>query len=528
MTAASGQTVAVIGLGAMGLATVKNLLEEGFQVTGFERSAYVGGLWHYTKDPETLSVLESTVVNVSIDRGCYTDFPFPKDTPAHCSAREVQDYLESYADHFNLRPHLRLNTDVKRIWRSDEHAKWQLELAGAASEYFDKVVVATGPHQLPMMPQFEGEELFTGRLMHSRAFKTADAFTGKRVVIVGLGNTGGDIADDLIGHASSISISHNRGAVIMPRERGGVPATNPLSYRFLIIISILDWLLPRLAEVLFNRKAAQVMQGAFGDPDPAWNLRPFPSVRVTNPIISDTLIPNLRSGAIRSVPGIKRFTGPDELELENGDVIQADAVICCTGYKNDFRLVDPRYDPAADPSPAWLNAAGSHDRPLPRLYQNVFSLKAPDSLAYVGCAWFVSGAFCLADIVSMCIAQVWAGKSSLPDHTEMERWVQRQEKRICALAQRGTVIPASVPPRQWLVWADKTAGMGVEEHLGWGWKGWVFWWRDRQLWRMAMNGVLAASIWRLFEGKRKAWDGARDEVLRVNTVQAKGRLGKDL
>jgi hypothetical protein len=245
-------------LGAMGLVTVKNLLETGFQVTGFERSAYIGGLWHYTKDPETLSVLEckpladrcgdfpltlivaaATVVNVSIDRvrlalllpaicrepvprpfwlslmllthvwqGCYTDFPFPKgqshlyapsprwsfgnesalliwlfwrwcqDTPAHCSAHEVEEYLESYADHFNLRPHLRLCADVQRVWRDDERGKWQVDVAGAPSEYFDKVVMATGPHQLPMMPQFEGEELFMGRLMHSRAFKTYASLWG--------------------------------------------------------------------------------------------------------------------------------------------------------------------------------------------------------------------------------------------------------------------------------------------------------------------------------------------------------------
>ncbi|KFA67783.1 hypothetical protein S40285_04500 [Stachybotrys chlorohalonatus IBT 40285] len=493
----------------MGLVSVKNLLEAGFQVVGFERSAYVGGLWHYTDDPETLSVLEYT--------------------PAHCSAKDVEEYLESYADHFQLRQHLRLGTAVKRVWRDDAAAKWRLELDAAAPEYFDKVVIATGPHQLPLMPVFADEQLFTGRLLHSRAFKRADAFRDMHVVIVGLGNTGGDIADDLIGHASSISISHKRGAVIMPRERNGVPATNPLSYRFLILISILDRWVPALAERLFNRKASEVMQNAFGDPDPSWNLWPFPSVRVTNPIISDTLIPNLRSGAVRSVAGIKRFTGPRELELDDGRRLEVDAVICCTGYKNDFKLVEPRYDPAAEPSADWLKAAGSHDRPLPRLYQNVFSLKAPDSLAYVGTAWFVSGAFCLADLASMCIAQVWAGNSALPPQHEMERWTDGQTKRICGLAQRGTVIPASVPAREWLLWADATAGMGVEEHLGWSWTGWRFWWRDRRLHRMAMNGVLAAAIWRLFEGgKRKAWEGAREEIVRVNTMQMKGRLGKEV
>lgn len=79
--------------------------------------------------------------------------------------------MESYADHFQLRQHLRLGTAVKRVWRDDAAAKWRLELDAAAPEYFDKVVIATGPHQLPLMPVFADEQLFTGRLLHSRAFK---------------------------------------------------------------------------------------------------------------------------------------------------------------------------------------------------------------------------------------------------------------------------------------------------------------------------------------------------------------------
>jgi dimethylaniline monooxygenase (N-oxide forming) len=315
----------------------------------------------------------------------------------------------------------------------------------------------------------------------------------------------------------------------MPREKNGVPATNVLTHRFLIIIALLEYWLPVLAERLFNKKAAKVMREAFGDVDPAWGLHPAPSVKVSNPVISDTLISNFRSGAVRSIAGIKRVVGPRRLELNDGEQVDADAIICCTGFRNDFRLVDPRYDPAADTSLDWLDAPGSKGRPLPRLYQNVFSLKAPDSLAYLGCAWFVTGAFCLADIASMCIAQVWAGHSALPPAQEMERWVQRQERRITATARRGTVIPASVAPREWLVWADATAGMGIEEHTGWGPKGWAFWWREPRLARQVMDGVLTAAMWRLFEsGKRKPWEGARAEIERANEIQAKGRMGKTL
>lgn len=268
------------------------------------------------------------------------------------------------------------------------------------------------------------------------------------------------------------------------------------------------------------------MRKAFGDLDPDWGLDPAPSVKVTNPVVSDTIIERLRTGEVRSVPGVRQITGPTEIELEDGRLIDVDVIICCTGYKYGFDILDPKVDPSAEQPQAWVEAPGSKGRALPRLYQNVFSLKHPDSLAFLGCAWLVLSAFCLADIASMCIAQVWRGTSHLPSQSEMERWMNRQEQRMSGLAQRGTVIPAAVPAREWLVWADATAGTGVEDHLGWGWKGWWFWITDRKLWGMLMDGPVTSAAWRLFEGKRKKWNGAREEIEWANKVEAEGEREK--
>jgi len=209
-------TVAVIGLGAMGVVTVKNLVEEGFNVTGFERSGYVGGLWHYTDDETTLSVLEDTQANVTTDRGSYTDYPFPEGTPPYCSAKTMENYIESYVDHYDLRPHFRLNTAVSSI-ALDDTGKWQLDFkdGNPPQQYFDKVVVATGPHVKPMLPVFEGQELFKGQIIHSMAFKRAEPFKNQNVLVLGLGNTGGDIVHALVGMASTVSIAHNHGAAIV-------------------------------------------------------------------------------------------------------------------------------------------------------------------------------------------------------------------------------------------------------------------------------------------------------------------------
>jgi dimethylaniline monooxygenase (N-oxide forming) len=83
----------------------------------------------------------------------------------------VEDYLEAYADHFDLRPHFRLSTSIKSISKEDDDGRWRLDFEEQPSEWFDKVIVATGPHIRPMMPEFEGADLFTGQLIHSKSFK---------------------------------------------------------------------------------------------------------------------------------------------------------------------------------------------------------------------------------------------------------------------------------------------------------------------------------------------------------------------
>lgn len=92
-------------------------------------------------------------------------------TPPFCSAKQVNEYLENYADHFNLRPHLRLNTVVKHVAREEESNRWRLDFELAPSEHFDKVVIATGPHLNPVMPEINGSSLFAGTILHSKSFK---------------------------------------------------------------------------------------------------------------------------------------------------------------------------------------------------------------------------------------------------------------------------------------------------------------------------------------------------------------------
>ncbi|TPX08124.1 uncharacterized protein E0L32_010191 [Thyridium curvatum] len=522
-------TIAVVGLGVLGLVTVKNLLEEGFDVTGFDREPFVGGLWHYTEDDRTSVLPTATIINISKERGCFTDFPFPEDTPSHCTAGHVQQYLESYIEHFKLAPHLRLSTSVKRVSRDNVANKWVVDIDGAGSEYFDKVIIATGINSSPHVPKLEGVEAFEGKCLHSRAFKRPEQFKGQKVVVVGLGNTGADTSVSLVGQADKVYLSHNHGAIIMPRTvNGGIPIDHTLTSRMTKIQSLLEYYLPSVYEMVFNA-ALKKIQNANFKLKPEWKVYPAPSLKHAVPIISDNLVANLESGAVQSVAGIKRVVGPHELELDDGTRLEGiDTIIWATGYRTSFSVLDPEVDPTRHTTPRWAAAKGSRGKPLPRLYQNVISLDHPDSLAFMGCGAFATGAFPLNDVASMALAQVWKGASPLPPRGEMERAVDRQHEFVCGVAESGSAVPGWVRQHEWMAWANAAAGTGVDEYLGWTLAGWKFWYRDREFCRLLVDGIYTPHLFRVFEtGKRKTWEGARTEIERVNRAVAAARAARD-
>ncbi|XWW94188.1 hypothetical protein V2A60_002130 [Cordyceps javanica] len=508
-------TVAVVGLGAVGLVTVKNLVEEGFDVTGFESNDYIGGVWHYTEDNQT-SVLESTIVNISKERGCFTDYEFPESVPSHASALDVQRYLESYAKHFELEKRFRLGVTVQKIKYNEAAKAWVLEMADGTSERFDKVVVSTGPTSHPNMPKIQGVERFTGDYIHSQAFKRPEPFKGKRVLLVGLGNTTADTVEALRGHASEIYISHAKGIYILPRtNKNGVPSDHTLTLRKLNFIATIDKYAPALADFMFNKMVGK-LQGERFTMQPEWRLSPALPVKFGGVIVSDNLVSNFADGVVTSVPAVKSILDGTTVELSDGSKIEVDSIICCTGYRKDFSMMDPAADPTRDTPQSWYELPGSYGKPLPRLYQNIFSLDHPDSLAFMGCVWFFSGAFPLYDLASMTVAQVWTGRSALPPAAEMGRAVDAHHRLVCARAKQGPTPGTWVRQSAWEPWAQATAGTGLSENLGWGWKGWVFWWRNRDYYRLLVDGIYSPFLLRVFDGKRKKWDGARDAIERLN------------
>lgn len=212
--------VALIGAGATGLMALKNLTEDGFEVTSFDSRPYVGGLWKYSTD-EGLSAAATTVFNSSIYRSAISDFPFPEGTDDFPTSGQLHRYLESFCDHFDLRRHIKLSTRVRGIerdgkeWIVDVETKSEDGAITARSERFDKVLVATGSFSEPIYPTIEGLNSFEGPKIHSINFHNESQFKGQNVLLVGMHATAQDLTSTLHGHASKVYLAHRTGLIMV-------------------------------------------------------------------------------------------------------------------------------------------------------------------------------------------------------------------------------------------------------------------------------------------------------------------------
>ncbi|POR36459.1 Dimethylaniline monooxygenase [N-oxide-forming] 2 [Tolypocladium paradoxum] len=496
-------TVAVIGLGPLGLVTLKNLVEQDLDATGFEKSDVVGGLWNFRDDDQT-SVLENT--------------------PTYPEARHIQQYLCDYADHFALGPRMRLGTEVVGVEHDEKSGTWKLEMQKGhvrSTARFDKLVFATGISKLPHAPKIEGLDGFGGQIMHSSGYKRPASLKDKSVLIVGFSNSAADTATTLVGRAKHVYISRRHDSFVISRYIDGKPFDHGFNHRKGLIFRTLQSTLPSLADTMMRKFLTQTHIKGCPDVPPDMDLATAPLPSRKPPIISDSLVPEILAGNVTLVRGIKKVSGPKTVVLEDGKQIDVEAIVFCTGYQADYSLAGP-FDPTLEQSAAWTSAAGSSSRALPRLYRNIFSLKLPQSLAFMGAIAFPFPAFPLYDLASMALAQVWSGQFRLPPQAALVAQVDEQHKWLTSLAAEGTVIPGWVKGDEWVAWADEAAGADVAGHLGYGLRGWSFWARHRALCNILMDGIPSPHLYRMFEtGRRRTWDGALDETVRINTPMSK-------
>ena len=218
---------AVIGAGPSGLAAARALQKAGIDFDGYEASTGVGGLWDIDNPRSTM--YESAHLISSRTTTQFAEFPMrtKADYPSH---RELIAYFRDFARHFGLDQRFRFNTRVTALTREDD-GRWMLRAEQRptpdaapieVTEHYDGVILANGTLAEPYVPSFRGT--FTGELMHTSAYKRGTQLTGKRVLIIGAGNSGCDIAVDAVHHAASVDMSVRRGYYFVPRYLFGKPA----------------------------------------------------------------------------------------------------------------------------------------------------------------------------------------------------------------------------------------------------------------------------------------------------------------
>ena len=208
------QRVAVIGAGISGLCAIKSSLDEGLHPVCYEMRKDVGGLWNFSEkvvDGQG-SVMDTTVINISKEMMSFSDFPMPADAPNHLRHPDYKNYLGRYADANDLKKYINFETQVLSVKKSDDHektGKWTVSFKGinddntkVATEVIDFVLVCTGMHGKPKEVSYPGLERFKGLVVHAHGVRNAAGFEGKRVVVIGLGNTGSDVCVEL-GHVAS-------------------------------------------------------------------------------------------------------------------------------------------------------------------------------------------------------------------------------------------------------------------------------------------------------------------------------------
>ncbi|MGD8977081.1 MAG: NAD(P)/FAD-dependent oxidoreductase, partial [Gammaproteobacteria bacterium] len=221
--------VCVIGAGSSGMPVIKALRDRGIPYDCFEKSDQIGGNWCFRNANNMSAAYESLHINTDCRLMEYADYPMPPDTPDYPGHRVIMDYFNDYVDHFRLRETITFETAVEHAHRRPDGV-WDVRLDSGEQRLYDALVVANGHHWDPRLPEpaYPGE--FDGGQIHSHAYISPEEpvdCRGKRVLVVGMGNSAMDIACELSrpGLAAKVLLSARHGVWIVPKYVFGVPTT---------------------------------------------------------------------------------------------------------------------------------------------------------------------------------------------------------------------------------------------------------------------------------------------------------------
>ena len=367
-TSSKHHDVTVLGTGWSGLVACKYMMEEGLSVVALEKREDIGGVWLYSDDPNTITVMKTTRCTSSSTVTEMSDYPMPPEIGMFPHHTDIHRYLHAYADHFNLMPHIKFNTTVQKAEKRGD--TWWIQCENGDMYTSSHLVVATGLHQKPNR-ELEDTVLkgFTGPIYHASEIKGAtEEYRGKRLLVVGGGETGSDLCIELYDLCKYIYWSIPRG-----------------QHFFRKAAKVVSWVKPQAADKASSRMLKTITPYIHSKPGFSWickwtsngSLLAYQGHGIPewhNDAKSFHFVINKNARVLdfvdykRLVPkaGIIHCEG-QQVHFSDGTKQEFDIIIMSTGYKKAFPFLPGRYT----------------DMSIAEHYKFVFDMQDP-SLAFIG------------------------------------------------------------------------------------------------------------------------------------------------
>jgi hypothetical protein len=414
--------VCIIGAGSSGVAAAQVLQARGIDFDWFEKGSQVGGNWRYENDNGMSSAYRSLHINTSRRVMAFKSLPMPEGYPDYPDHFQMAAYFDEVVDRFNLRPRISFNTEVLSVEPAADAAReWDVTVEGPdgrATDRYGAVMIANGHHWDARWPEpaFPGADQFEGEQLHAHEYREPDVLPGKRVLVLGIGNSGVDIAVESSRIADKTFVSTRGGAWVIPKYLNGKPIDE-------IANSITG-----LAPIPVMRAVMQrSLKVAVGSPTDYGLPKPDHKLLEAHPTVSSEFLPRLGHGDIAAKPNIGAFTGGRTVRFVDGTEEEIDLVVYCTGYKITFPFFAPEVLAAPD------------NRLL--LFRRVVSVERP-GLYFIGFIQPLGPIMPIAEAQSEWIADLISGRAKLPGPAEMKAQIateeEKQAKRFVA-SKRHTV-----------------------------------------------------------------------------------------
>ena len=391
--------VAIVGAGPSGLAALRALRGAGFDAIAYERGAQIGGVW--TLEDRPTASYRSLHLITSRARTEFAEHPMPAGTPDYPSRDAIGRYLEGYAERFGLHEHIRLGAGVERAERLPAGG-WRLELADGEQPNADVLVVANGHNDVPKWPEPPYPGDFDGEQLHALDYDDSSPYAGKRVLVVGMGNSAMDIATDVSHVAERTLLSVRHGSWVIPKRLLGQPADQVVR----------PWVAVHVPWRVRQPLSQLLLRVVVGAPDRYGLPAPQRGLFQDHPTISDTILSRISHGRIAPKPGIEELTG-DGVRFADGSQEPVDAIVWCTGYRVAMPFLPDEL-------------VGDDPRELPA-YKRVLHLDV-DDLFFVGFMQSTGSAFPIVERQSQLLAEHLSGRWAPPAKPEMRADCARRRR----------------------------------------------------------------------------------------------------